>query len=335
MKVLLTGAAGFIGMHVALRLLERGDEVVGLDNLNDYYDVQLKLDRLSRLTPHDAFRFVRIDVADRAAIAALFDEEGFDRVVHLAAQAGVRYSLKNPDAYVDANIVGFMNILEGCRHGAVKHLVYASSSSVYGGNTKMPFSEADSVDHPVSIYAATKKANELMAHTYSHLYGLPTTGLRFFTVYGPWGRPDMALFLFTRAMLEGRAIDVFNRGDMLRDFTYIDDIVEGVVRTLDRAAEPDAAFDAQAPHPGRSQAPYRVFNIGNQGPVKLMDFIQAIERALGIEARKNLLPMQPGDVPATYADVSALTEWTGFTPRTEVIEGVTNFVRWYRDYYDC
>jgi UDP-glucuronate 4-epimerase len=335
MKVLLTGAAGFIGMHVALRLLERGDEVVGLDNLNDYYDVQLKLDRLARLTPHDAFRFVRIDVADRAAMAALFDEEGFDRVVHLAAQAGVRYSLKNPDAYVDANIVGFMNILEGCRHGAVKHLVYASSSSVYGGNTKMPFSEADSVDHPVSIYAATKKANELMAHTYSHLYGLPTTGLRFFTVYGPWGRPDMALFLFTRAMLEGRAIDVFNRGDMLRDFTYIDDIVEGVVRTLDRAAEPDAAFDAQAPHPGRSQAPYRVFNIGNQGPVKLMDFIQAIERALGIEARKNLLPMQPGDVPATYADVSALTEWTGFTPRTEVIEGVTNFVRWYRDYYDC
>jgi UDP-glucuronate 4-epimerase len=335
MKVLLTGAAGFIGMHVALRLLERGDEVVGLDNLNDYYDVQLKLDRLARLTPHDAFRFVRIDVADRAAIAALFDEEGFDRVVHLAAQAGVRYSLKNPDAYVDANIVGFMNILEGCRHGAVKHLVYASSSSVYGGNTKMPFSEADSVDHPVSIYAATKKANELMAHTYSHLYGLPTTGLRFFTVYGPWGRPDMALFLFTRAMLEGRAIDVFNRGDMLRDFTYIDDIVEGVVRTLDRAAEPDAAFDAQAPHPGRSQAPYRVFNIGNQGPVKLMDFIQAIERALGIEARKNLLPMQPGDVPATYADVSALTEWTGFTPRTKVIEGVTNFVRWYRDYYGC
>jgi UDP-glucuronate 4-epimerase len=335
MKVLLTGAAGFIGMHVALRLLERGDEVVGLDNLNDYYDVQLKLDRLARLTPHDAFRFVRIDVADRAAMAALFDEEGFDRVVHLAAQAGVRYSLKNPDAYVDANIVGFMNILEGCRHGAVKHLVYASSSSVYGGNTKMPFSEADSVDHPVSIYAATKKANELMAHTYSHLYGLPTTGLRFFTVYGPWGRPDMALFLFTRAMLEGRAIDVFNRGDMLRDFTYIDDIVEGVVRTLDRAAEPDAAFDAQAPHPGRSQAPYRVFNIGNQGPVKLMDFIQAIERALGIEAQKNLLPMQPGDVPATYADVSALTEWTGFTPRTEVIEGVTNFVRWYRDYYDC
>jgi UDP-glucuronate 4-epimerase len=335
MKVLLTGAAGFIGMHVALRLLERGDEVVGLDNLNDYYDVQLKLDRLARLTPHDAFRFVRIDVADRAAMAALFDEEGFDRVVHLAAQAGVRYSLKNPDAYVDANIVGFMNILEGCRHGAVKHLVYASSSSVYGGNTKMPFSEADSVDHPVSIYAATKKANELMAHTYSHLYALPTTGLRFFTVYGPWGRPDMALFLFTRAMLEGRAIDVFNRGDMLRDFTYIDDIVEGVIRTLDRAAEPDAAFDAQAPHPGRSQAPYRVFNIGNQGPVKLMDFIQAIERALGIEAQKNLLPMQPGDVPATYADVSALTEWTGFTPRTEVIEGVTNFVRWYRDYYGC
>jgi UDP-glucuronate 4-epimerase len=335
MKVLLTGAAGFIGMHVALRLLERGDEVVGLDNLNDYYDVQLKLDRLARLTPHDAFRFVRIDVADRAAMAALFDEEGFDRVVHLAAQAGVRYSLKNPDAYVDANIVGFMNILEGCRHGAVKHLVYASSSSVYGGNTKMPFSEADSVDHPVSIYAATKKANELMAHTYSHLYALPTTGLRFFTVYGPWGRPDMALFLFTRAMLEGRAIDVFNRGDMLRDFTYIDDIVEGVIRTLDRAAEPDAAFDAQAPHPGRSQAPYRVFNIGNQGPVKLMDFIQAIERALGIEAQKNLLPMQPGDVPATYADVSALTEWTGFTPRTEVIEGVANFVRWYRDYYGC
>jgi UDP-glucuronate 4-epimerase len=266
-------------------------------------------------------------------MAALFAAEGFDRVVHLAAQAGVRYSLQNPNAYIDANIVGFMNVLEGCRHGGVAHLVYASSSSVYGGNEKMPFSEGDSVDHPVSIYAATKKANELMAHTYSHLYGLPTTGLRFFTVYGPWGRPDMALFLFTQAMLEGRPIDVFNHGRMQRDFTYVDDIVEGVIRTLDRTAEADPAFDPMAPHPGRSLAPFRLFNIGNQGPVLLMDFIAAIEDALGITAEKNLLPMQPGDVPATYADVSELTAWTGFSPAMPVTEGVARFVRWYRDYY--
>ena len=333
MKVLLTGAAGFIGMHVALRLLERGDEVVGLDNLNDYYDVRLKEARLARLTPQAGFRFVKMAVEDRDGMAALFAAERFDRVVHLAAQAGVRYSLQNPNAYIDANIVGFMNILEGCRHSKVAHLVYASSSSVYGGNEKMPFSEADSVDHPVSIYAATKKANELMAHTYSHLYGLPTTGLRFFTVYGPWGRPDMALFLFTKAMIEGRPIDVFNHGQMQRDFTYVDDIVEGVIRTLDRAAEPDPAFDAQSPHPGHSRAPYRVFNIGNQGPVLLMDFISAIENALGITAEKNLLPMQPGDVPATYADVSELTAWTGFAPAMPIGEGVSRFVRWYRDYY--
>ena len=333
MKVLLTGAAGFIGMHVAQRLLARGDEVVGLDNLNDYYEVSLKEARLARLTPQPGFRFVKMSVEDRDGMAQLFAAERFDRVVHLAAQAGVRYSLQNPNAYIDANIVGFMNILEGCRHAGVQHLVYASSSSVYGGNTKMPFSEADSVDHPVSLYAATKKANELMAHTYSHLYGLPTTGLRFFTVYGPWGRPDMALFLFTRAMVEGRPIDVFNRGDMQRDFTFIDDIVEGVIRTLDRPAEPDPAFDAGHPHPGHSRAPFRVFNIGNQGPVKLMAFIEAIEQALSITAQKNLLPMQPGDVPATYADVSELTAWTGFSPATPIAEGVARFVAWYRDYY--
>ncbi|MCP4638073.1 MAG: NAD-dependent epimerase [Methyloversatilis sp.] len=333
MKVLLTGAAGFIGMHVAQRLLARGDEVVGLDNLNDYYEVSLKEARLARLTPQPGFRFVKMSVEDRDGMAQLFAAERFDRVVHLAAQAGVRYSLQNPNAYIDANIVGFMNILEGCRHSGVQHLVYASSSSVYGGNTKMPFSEADSVDHPVSLYAATKKANELMAHTYSHLYGLPTTGLRFFTVYGPWGRPDMALFLFTKAMVEGRPIDVFNRGDMQRDFTFIDDIVEGVIRTLDRPAEPDPAFDGHHPHPGHSKAPFRVFNIGNQGPVKLMSFIEAIEKALGITAQKNLLPMQPGDVPATYADVSELTAWTGFSPATPIEEGVARFVEWYRAYY--
>ena len=333
MKVLLTGAAGFIGMHVAQRLLARGDEVVGLDNLNDYYEVSLKEARLARLTPQPGFRFVKMSVEDRDGMAQMFAAERFDRVVHLAAQAGVRYSLQNPNAYIDANIVGFMNILEGCRHSGVQHLVYASSSSVYGGNTKMPFSEADSVDHPVSLYAATKKANELMAHTYSHLYGLPTTGLRFFTVYGPWGRPDMALFLFTKAMVEGRPIDVFNRGDMQRDFTFIDDIVEGVIRTLDRPAEPDPAFDGDHPHPGHSKAPFRVFNIGNQGPVKLMSFIEAIEKALGITAQKNLLPMQPGDVPATYADVSELTAWTGFSPATPIEEGVARFVEWYRAYY--
>lgn len=333
MKILLTGAAGFIGMTTALALLARGDEVLGLDNLNDYYDVRLKQDRLARLTPHANFRFVKMDVADRAGMEALFAAERFDRVIHLAAQAGVRYSLQNPHAYVDSNLVGFMNVLEGCRHTRVQHLVYASSSSVYGGNTKMPFSEADSVDHPVSMYAATKKANELMAHTYSHLFGLPTTGLRFFTVYGPWGRPDMALFLFTKAILEGRPIDVFNHGQMRRDFTYVDDIVEGVIRVLDRPAAPDPAFDPLAPNPGTGSAPFRVFNIGNHDPVPLLDFIAAIEDALGAKAEKNLLPLQDGDVPATYADVAALTAWTGFAPKTPVREGIARFVAWYRDYY--
>ena len=333
MKVLLTGVAGFIGMHVAERLLARGDEVVGIDNLNDYYDPQLKRDRLSRLQDRKGFRFVRLDVADRDGMAACFRETEAERVVHLAAQAGVRYSLENPHAYVDSNLVGFMNILEGCRHHQVQHLVYASSSSVYGGNTRMPFSEHDSVDHPVSLYAASKKANELMAHTYSHLYNLPTTGLRFFTVYGPWGRPDMALFLFTKAMLEGRPIDVFNHGRMRRDFTYVDDIAEGVVRTLDRVALPDPGFDSQRPDPGRSHAPFRVFNIGNHDPVDLLVFIQAIEDALGIKAQMNLLPMQDGDVPATYADTTELRTWTGFAPTTPVPVGIGRFVDWYRRYF--
>ncbi|MDD3674175.1 protein CapI [Thauera propionica] len=333
MKILVTGAAGFIGMHTSQRLLARGDQVVGLDNLNDYYDPTLKEARLARLTPHEGFRFVKMDVADRAGMERLFAEEKFDRVIHLAAQAGVRYSLQNPHAYIDSNLVGFMNILEGCRHAKVQHLVYASSSSVYGGNTKMPFSERDSVDHPVSIYAATKKANELMAHTYSHLYGLPTTGLRFFTVYGPWGRPDMALFLFTKAILEGRPIDVFNHGKMKRDFTFVDDIVEGVIRTLDRTAAPDAAFDSDNPDPGRSNAPYRVFNIGNHNPVELMAFVSAIEETLGVTAQKNFMPLQDGDVPATYADTEALNAWTGFAPATSVKDGVARFVAWYRDYY--
>jgi UDP-glucuronate 4-epimerase len=333
MKILLTGAAGFIGSTTAHRLLARGDEVVGLDNLNDYYDVQLKQDRLARLTQHPGFRFVKMDVGDRSGMQTLFEAERFDRVIHLAAQAGVRYSLKNPHAYIDSNIVGFTNILEGCRHSQVQHLVYASSSSVYGGNTRLPFSEHDSVDHPVSMYAATKKANELMAHTYSHLFRLPTTGLRFFTVYGPWGRPDMALFLFTQAILEGRAIDVFNHGQMQRDFTFVDDIVEGVVRVLDRPAEVDPGFVSDTPDPGTSNAPYRVFNIGNNDPVPLLDFIAAIEDALGIPAKKNLLPLQPGDVPATYANVDALRDWTGFTPATPIRAGVQRFIDWYREYY--
>ena len=333
MKVLVTGAAGFIGMHVAERLLARGDAVVGLDNLNDYYDPQLKLSRLARLRATPGFEFVKADIADRAAIASLFEQGGFDRVVHLAAQAGVRYSLINQHAYVESNLVGFVNILEGCRHHKVAHLAYASSSSVYGGNTALPFAEAQGVDHPVSLYAATKKANELMAHTYSHLYGLPCTGLRFFTVYGPWGRPDMALFLFTRAMIEGKPIQVFNHGRMQRDFTYIDDIVEGVLRVLDRAPVADATFDAAAPDPARSWAPYRVFNIGNQGPAQLMDFIAAVEQAVGCTAVKTFLPMQPGDVQATYADVQHLTDWTGFSPGTPITEGVARFVAWYRQYY--
>jgi len=333
MKVLVTGAAGFIGMHTSERLLARGDTVVGLDNLNDYYDPQIKLDRLARIEPHENFRFVKMDVADRAGMEKLFAEEQFDKVIHLAAQAGVRYSLENPHAYIDSNIVGFTNILEGCRHSKVKHLVYASSSSVYGGNTKMPFSEHDSVDHPISMYAATKKANELMAHTYSHLFGVPTTGLRFFTVYGPWGRPDMALFMFTKAMIEGKAINVFNHGKMQRDFTYVDDIVEGVIRVTDRDAAADPDYDPVKADPARSSAPYRVFNIGNQGPVELMGFVNAIEKALGVTAEKNLMPMQPGDVPATFADVSELSEWTGFHPGTSIDDGVARFVKWYRDYF--
>ncbi len=333
MKILVTGAAGFIGMTATLRLLERGDQVVGLDNLNDYYDVQLKRDRLARLTSHASFRFVRVDVADRAAMQQLFAAERFERVIHLAAQAGVRYSLINPQAYVDSNVVGFMNILEGCRHSHVQHLVYASSSSVYGGNTRMPFSESDSVDHPVSMYAATKKANELMAHTYSHLFGLPTTGLRFFTVYGPWGRPDMALFLFTKAILEGRPIDVFNHGRMSRDFTYVDDIVEGVIRVTDRVATASPGYACDSPDPATSNVPYKVFNIGNHQPVPLLDFIACIERALASKATMNMMPMQDGDVPATFADVGALDRWVGFAPATPIETGVARFVQWYRGYY--
>ncbi|WP_128000600.1 NAD-dependent epimerase [Piscinibacter defluvii] len=333
MKILVTGAAGFIGMHVSQLLLARGDQVVGVDNLNDYYDPRLKHARLARLQPHAGFRFEKLDVADRDGMDRLFRAERFDRVVHLAAQAGVRYSLVNPQAYIDSNVVGFTNILEGCRHHGVQHLVYASSSSVYGGNTAMPFSEHHNIDHPVSLYAATKKANELMAHTYSHLFGLPTTGLRFFTVYGPWGRPDMALFLFTKAMLAGEPIKVFNHGKMVRDFTYVDDIAEGVVRVLDRVATPDPAFDAAAPDPARSNVPYRVFNIGNNAPVTLMEFIEAIEAAVGRPALKEFLPLQDGDVPATYADVSELEAWTGFRPRMPVPEGIGRFVAWYRDYF--
>lgn len=333
MKILVTGAAGFIGMHVSQRLLARGDEVVGFDNLNDYYDPALKEARLSRLQGKDGFRFVRGDVADTEGLLALFERERFDGVIHLAAQAGVRYSLVNPHAYVQSNLAGFVNILEGCRHYSIRHLVYASSSSVYGGNTRLPFSEHDSVDHPVSLYAATKKSNELMAHTYSHLFGLPTTGLRFFTVYGPWGRPDMALFLFTRAILENRPIDVFNYGDMMRDFTYVDDIVEGIIRVLDRPAAVNLDYDAKTHDPATSNVPYRVFNIGNNHPVCLMDYIAALESALGQKAEKRLLPLQPGDVPATYADTTMLEEWTSFKPATPVHEGVARFVEWYRTYY--
>jgi len=336
MKVLVTGAAGFIGMHTAARLMARGDEVVGIDNLNDYYDPQLKRDRLALLAaqPEAAnFRFEAMDLADGPAMAALFQRECFDGVINLAAQAGVRYSLQNPGAYAQSNLVGFVNVLEGCRHHGVKHLVYASSSSVYGGNVKMPFSEDDSVDHPVSLYAATKKANELMAHTYSHLYGLPTTGLRFFTVYGPWGRPDMAPMLFARAILAGEPIKVFNHGQMRRDFTYIDDIVDGVVATLDRAPGPDAAFDRENPTAASSWAPYRVFNIGNSEPVALMDFIGALEAALGREAIKDFQPIQPGDVVATFADTAKLESWTGVSPGTSITDGVGRFVAWYRGYF--
>jgi UDP-glucuronate 4-epimerase len=333
MKVLVTGSAGFIGMHCVERLLARGDEVVGVDNLNDYYDVTLKEARLARIADHEAFRFHRVAVEDRDAMAGIFADEKPDRVIHLAAQAGVRYSLENPHAYIDANLQGFINILEGCRHNDVAHLAYASSSSVYGGNELMPFSEHHSVDHPVSLYAATKKANELMAHTYSHLYNLPTTGLRFFTVYGPWGRPDMALFLFTNAIRKGGTIDVYNKGAMVRDFTYIDDIVEGVIRVLDKTATPNPDFDPLNPDPGSSKAPYRVFNIGNGNPTPLMDYIGALEDALGMKAEKNMMPMQPGDVPATSSDTTELKAWVGFAPNTDVRDGVARFVDWYISYY--
>ncbi len=333
MKVLVTGAAGFIGAALSHRLLDRGDEVLGLDNLNDYYDVRLKQARLARLTSRPGFRFERLDIADRPAMEALFARRDCSRVVHLAAQAGVRYSLTHPHAYVEANLVGFMNILEGCRHSGIEHLVYASSSSVYGAHTNMPFSVAESVDHPVSLYAASKKANELMAHTYSHLYGLPSTGLRFFTVYGPWGRPDMSLFLFTQQILAGQPIDVFNHGNHRRDFTYIDDIVEGVVRTLDHVAAPDPTWSSAHPDPSSSRAPWRIYNIGSHRPVPLMEFIGALERALGREAEKNFLPLQPGDVPDTYADVSALIRDVNYCPDTPIQTGIERFVAWYRDYY--
>ncbi|WP_137919877.1 NAD-dependent epimerase [Hydrogenophaga sp. 2FB] len=323
MHILLTGAAGFIGAHTAQRLLARGDTVLGIDSLNDYYDVALKRARLAPLLQQPGFAFEQVDVADREGMAKLFATHRFDAVIHLAAQAGVRYSITHPMAYLDSNLAGFGHILEGCRAQKPRHLVYASSSSVYGGNTKMPFEETDAVDHPVSLYAATKKANELMAHTYSHLYGLPTTGLRFFTVYGPWGRPDMAYFSFTRAVLEGRPIQVFNHGQMKRDFTYIDDIVEGVLRVLDKPATPETA----------GGAPYRIFNIGNNDPVPLMDFIGCIENALGKEAVKEFLPMQDGDVPATYASTDALHRWVGFAPSTPLKDGIERFVRWYRDYH--
>jgi len=332
-RVLVTGAAGFIGSHLVIRLLDRGDDVVGLDNLNDYYDVSLKAARLARFSEHDHFSFVKLDISDREGVEVLFATEDFDAVVNLAAQAGVRYSLENPHAYIDSNIIGFMNILEGCRHYGVKHLVYASSSSVYGANETMPFSVHDNVDHPLSLYAASKKANELMAHTYSHLYALPTTGLRFFTVYGPWGRPDMALFLFTKAILEGKPIDVFNNGKMQRDFTYVDDIVEGVIRVLDRTAQGNSTWDGVRPDPGSSRAPWRIYNIGNHSPVELMYFIEVLEDALGRKAEKRLLPMQPGDVPATAADVRVLMDDVGFKPDTPIEKGIGNFVRWYRDYY--
>ena len=330
---LVTGAAGFIGFHLSMRLLARGEEVVGFDNLNDYYSVDLKRDRLKLLTEFDNFKLVEADLADQAKVDQVFRDHDFDRVVNLAAQAGVRYSLENPRAYTESNIVGFLNILEACRHAKTPHLTYASSSSVYGGGTKMPFATADRVDHPLSLYAATKKSNELMAHTYSHLYGLPTTGLRFFTVYGPWGRPDMALFLFTKAILEGRPIDVFNEGRMQRDFTYIDDIVEGVDRTSEQIAAPDPNWNSSAPNPSTSVAPYRIYNIGNNDPVELSTFIETIEQALGIQAKRNLMPMQAGDVPATFADINALEDAVGFRPSTSISVGIQKFVEWYRDYY--
>jgi len=332
-SILVTGSAGFIGFHLAEHLLNSGNRVVGVDNLSDYYDVNLKEDRLQLLSRSPNFTFRKLNLQDRSGMEKLFDQHSFDVVVHLAAQAGVRYSLKNPHAYVESNLTGFIHVLEGCRHRQVPHLVFASSSSVYGANTSMPFSVHQNVDHPVSLYAATKKANELMAHSYSHLYGLPCTGLRFFTVYGPWGRPDMALFIFTRAILAGRPIQVFNYGKMRRDFTYIDDIVEGVVRVMAKTPEADPQWSGDSPDPGSSYAPYRVYNIGNHQPVELISFIEALEECLGVKARKELLPLQPGDVPATYADIDDLSRVFGFRPKTTVREGISRFVAWYRSYY--
>lgn len=333
LKTMITGAAGFIGRNCALRLLERGGEVIGIDDLNDYYDVNLKKARLATLQANPCFEFAKADISDRKIVDELFKVKKPRRVIHLAAQAGVRYSLSNPHAYVDSNLQGFVNILEGCRHHGVEHLVYASSSSVYGGNEAMPFSERDNIDHPLSLYAASKKANELMAHTYSHLYQLPTTGLRFFTVYGPWGRPDMALFLFTEAIMRSEKIDIFNNGNMVRDFTFVDDIVEGVVRVHDKPATPEITFDPANPNPAVSNAPYRIFNIGNGRPTPLMDYIAALESSLGLKARKNFLPMQAGDVPATSANTDALAKWVGFRPNTPVSVGVERFVEWYLDYF--
>lgn len=333
MTILVTGAAGFIGFHAANALLARGDTVIGVDNLNDYYDVALKRARLDQLAPHKNFEFTQIDLKERDSVAKLFSSRKPKRVLHLAAQAGVRYSLKNPHQYIDANIVGLINVLEGCRHTGVEHLLFASSSSVYGANTKMPYSVHDNVDHPLSLYAATKKAGELMAHSYAHLYGLPVTCLRFFTVYGPWGRPDMAPFIFTKKILAGEPIDVFNQGHHKRDFTYIDDVVEGVVRTLDLVPKADPKWPAERPDPAGSSAPYRLYNIGNHTPVALLDFIATIEKVVGKSAKKNLLAMQPGDVAETYADVTELKVATGFEPKTPLVDGIQRFVAWYRDYY--
>jgi len=349
LKILVTGAAGFIGFHTVIRLLERGDEVVGLDSINDYYDVSIKYGRLDecgitegKIVPkkpvqsvkYVSYKFVQMQLEDKESIDALFAIEKFDRVINLAAQAGVRYSLTNPDAYIQSNVVGFTNILEACRHNKIEHLAYASSSSVYGLNESQPFSTTNNVDHPISLYAATKKSNELMAHTYSHLYGLPTTGLRFFTVYGPWGRPDMALFLFTKAILENRPIDVFNNGNMLRDFTYVDDIVEGVIRVIDNVAQPNSSWNGLKPNPNSSTAPYRIYNIGNNAPVKLMDFITAIEQSLGKKAQKNMMPLQAGDVPSTYANVDDLVHDLGYKPETTIEQGIENFIAWYKLFFN-
>lgn len=333
MKILVTGAAGFIGFHTSKKLLDRGDNVVGIDNLNDYYDVTLKQDRLKQLTDHPNFEFQKLDLADRDGIEALFQAHQFDRVINLAAQAGVRYSIENPRTYIDSNIVGFLNILEGCRTTKVPHLSYASSSSVYGANVKQPFAESDNVDHPVSLYAASKKSNELMAHTYSNLFDLPTTGLRFFTVYGPWGRPDMALFKFTKGIIEDEAIDIYNYGEMYRDFTYIDDIVEGLVRITDQIPQKNKEWDGLTPDPASSFAPYKIYNIGNNAPVKLMDFVEAIEDCIGKKAKKNMMAIQPGDVPSTSADTTSLQADIGFKPCTGVKEGIKQFINWYKDYY--